>query len=173
MFQQSLKFTQKKVLINVVALCLERYDLLSAVANVPEFSSRGSWFEPWSFKPEDSTSQFTYSSSQFWRVFRSVGWLGFLWWAPFSTSSFPSSLGIQHWLGFVSGVRNNPSGSGPSVNLHKVDLVTHVTWGIYTTEVQFVKESFMIYEVMCCSYNTNIIRKSSLQTFYLFLATII
>lgn len=127
------------------------------------------FLEPWSFKPEDSTSsQFTYLSSQFLRV----GWLGFLWWALFSTSSFPSILGIQHWLGFVSGVHNNPSESGPSVNLHKVDLVTHVTWGIYTTEVQFVKESFMIYEVMCCSYNTNIIRKSSLRTFYLFLATI-
>lgn len=40
MFQQSLKFTYIKVVINVVALCLEKYDLLTAVANVPEFSSR-------------------------------------------------------------------------------------------------------------------------------------
>lgn len=97
-------------------------------------------------QPQDSTpSQFTYSSSQFLRVFRSMGWLGFLWWTPFSPSSSPSSLGIQHWLGFLSGVHNNPSGFGPSVNLHKVDLVTHAHLGHLYYSVTICESNLLWY----------------------------
>lgn len=74
----------------VAALCLERYGLLTQAANVPEFSSRCSWFEPWYFKLEGSKHT-RYSSSGFLRVFRRLGWIDLLWRALFS-SSFPSSL---------------------------------------------------------------------------------
>lgn len=146
MFQQSLKFTYREAGINVVALGLKRYDLLIAVANVPEFSSRCSWFEPWYFKPEDS--QKTARQILILSIFKSfqkceVTWFSMM--SPFSTSSSPSILGIQHWLGFVSGVHNNPSGFGPSVSLHKVNLVTHAHLGHLYYSVTICKGNLLLY----------------------------
>lgn len=96
-------------------------------------------------QPEDSTlSQFTYSSSQC-LSFQKHGMTCFSVMSPFSTSSSPSSLGIQPWLGFVSGVHNNPSGFGPSVNLHKVDLVTRAHLGHLYYSVTICESNLLQY----------------------------
>lgn len=147
MFQQSLIFTYREVVIDIVALCLERYDLLIAVANMPEFSSRCSWFEPWYFKPEDSHK--TAHQILILSIFMSFQNHGMTWFSvmnPFLHLFLPSqSGGIQHWLSFVSGVHNNPSGFGPSVNLHKVDLVTHAHLGHLYYSVTICESNLLWY----------------------------
>lgn len=120
--------------------------LLTEAADVPEFSSRCSWFEPWYFKPEDSQHN-KYSFSGFLRVFRSLGWIDLTVTSPLLLLFFFlfQSGGIQHWLSFVSGVYNNPSGFGPSVDLHKGETLWHMLTWAYTHSVTICENDLLWY----------------------------
>lgn len=166
-FSNHCKLNLQSICTYVVALCLEWYGLLTQAADVPKFSSRCSWFEPRYFKLEKN--QHTKCSfSGFLRVFQKLGmnWLTVT--SPLLLLFFLPcwSWGSHHWLSFVSGVYKYLSGFGPSVDLHKGDLVTHAHLGICSLSNNLWKWSIVMCKVTCCSYNTDVIRKSPLCTFY-------